>query len=147
MSIWIQWNHFRKSVFDMLRPIWVANLDIMVDNVRYLHDDSDEHQQSYFANFPDKPNQSQFGDKSTNECGDIYTTTNCRTCNGTKPNCYCNYPSNNRNYGKYYDDVGYRDSTRSTEGKRNSTWVWDCYEYSVIEPGLQHAARTNERIY
>ena len=146
MSIRLYWNTYGKPILDMLRPIWFANLDIMVDNVRYLYDDGDEYQQSYFTNFPDKPNQSQFGDKSTNECGDNYTTTNCRTCNGTKPNCYCNYPINNRNHVKYYDDVGYRDSNRSTKGKRNSTWVWDCYEYAATESRVQHATTTNRRI-
>ena len=138
MPSWLHWINNRVKNFDMLGSVWFDNLDIMVNNVRYLHDDEYEYQQPGEPYKSDQPNESKLGDKSANNnC----TDSACGICNGTRPNCYCNYPINNGDkweytkvrkhildsiddndklYSKlsntkYYDDVGYRESTRSTE--------------------------------
>ena len=132
MPGWLQWINNRVKNFDMLGSVWFANLDIMVNNVRYLHDDEYEYQQPSEPYKSDQSNESKQCDKSANNnC----TDSTCGTCNGTRPNCYCNFPTN-RKHGynthnkngikwgdictkpryKYYDDIGYRESTRSTEG-------------------------------
>jgi hypothetical protein len=137
MSGWVQWIYNRIKNLDMLGPIWFANLDCLVNNVRYLHDDSYEYKQPSEPYFTDKSNESELGNKSAN-AGNDYATSHCGTCHGTRPNCYCNFPThridghnvnrvsrkNGVKWGdictkpryKYYDDVGYRESTRNTEG-------------------------------
>ena len=128
MPSWLHWINNRIKNFDMLGSIWFANLDCLVNNVRYLHDDSDEYQQPNESYKSDQSDESKQCDKSANNnCADSA----CGICNGTRPNCYCNFPTNrkhghnthnkNRNkWGdicikprKYYDDIGYRESTRN----------------------------------
>lgn len=132
MPSWLQWINNRVKNLDMLGSIWFANLDCLVNNVQYLYDDSDEHQQSDITDKSCKSNESKQCNKSaSHNCA----TSTCGICNGTRPNCYCKFPTNgkhghnarNKNgikWGdictkpryKYYDDVGYRESTRSTQG-------------------------------
>jgi len=101
MSSGLQWIDYTKSFFELCRSIFYANLDILVDNIRYLHDDSYEYKQPSEPYKPYKSNKSKLGDKSTNE-----DSANCGICNGTRPNCYCNLPISRSK--RYYDDIGYR---------------------------------------
>ena len=127
----------------MLGSIWFANLDIMVNNVRYLHDDEYEYQQPSEPYKPDQSNESKQCDKSaSHNC----SSTPNRTCNCAGSKCATDGESghyfgsntkweytkirkhiwdsindNDKLYSKlsntkYYDDVGYRKSTRNTEG-------------------------------
>ena len=140
MPSWLYWINNRIKNFDMFGSIWFANLDCLVDNVKYLHDDGDEYQQPSEPYKPSESNESKLGDKSANHnCA----TSDCGICNGTRPNCYCNFPTHGKHghyFGshtakhfdnsineynelynklsstKYYDDVGYRESTRNTKG-------------------------------
>ena len=45
----------------MLRSVWFANLDLLVDNIRYLQDDDYEYQQPSESYKSDKPDQSKLG--------------------------------------------------------------------------------------
>ena len=143
MPSWLQWINNRVKNFDMLGSIWFANLDIMVNNVRYLHDDGDELEQSNIANKSNQSNKSKQCDKSaSHNC----SSTPNRTCNCAGSKCATDGESghyfgsntkweytkirkhiwdsindNDKLYSKlsntkYYDDVGYRESTRNTEG-------------------------------
>ena len=105
----------------MFRSVWFANLDCVVDNIRYLQDDSDKFKQSSIANQSNKSNESELSDKSANH----YCTHHpARTCNCTGHDCVDN-DGNTSYFGshskkrikwgdicikprKYYDDVGYR---------------------------------------
>jgi hypothetical protein len=150
----------------MLRSIWFANMDIMVDNIRYLHDDGDEHKQSDFSDFAHKPNESQFGDKSIHKC----TKHDNRYCNCTDT-CSDGYDDNDSddpivNIDHIYDVKRFFNehiyefdelhnklirqegcSEGYTEGKRDCSWVRNSYEYGAIESRLQHATTTNARIH
>jgi hypothetical protein len=84
MSSGLQWIDYTKPFFELLGSIWFANMDIMVDNVRYLHDDSDELKQPDIANKSDQSDESKLGDQQVNGT--------CGICHGTRPKCYCNYP-------------------------------------------------------
>jgi len=126
MSSWLRGFIARTKNFDMLRSVWFANLDFMVNNIRYLQDDGSERKQ---CDFTDKPNKSFESD--SHNCAHH----SARTCNCTGHDCIDN-DGNTSYFGsdsakhfndsvneynelytklKYYDDVGYRESTRNTE--------------------------------
>jgi len=166
MPSWVQWINSRIEKFYMLRSIWFANMDVMVDNIRYLHDDGDEHKQSDFSDFAHKPNESQFGDKSIHKC----TKHDNRYCNCTDT-CSDGYDDNDSddpivNIDHIYDVKRFFNehiyefdelhnklirqegcSEGYTEGKRDCSWVRNSYEYGAIESRLQHATTTNAGIY
>jgi len=166
MPSWVQRINSRIEKFYMLRSIWFANMDVMVDNIRYLHDDGDEHKQSDFSDFAHKPNESQFGDKSIHKC----TKHDNRYCNCTDT-CSDGYDDNDSddpivNIDHIYDVKRFfnehiyefdelhnklagqeRCSEGYTEGKRDCSWVRNSYEYGAIESRLQHATTTNARIH
>ena len=168
MPSWVQWINSRIEKFYMLRSIWFANMDVMVDNIRYLHDDGDEHKQSDFSDFAHKPNESQFGNKSIHKC----TKHDNRYCNCTDT-CSDGYDDNDSddpivNIDLIYDTKRFfnehiyefdelhnklagqercGEGHSYTEGKRDSTWVRDCYEHADAERWLQHATTTNARIH
>jgi hypothetical protein len=166
MPSWVQWINSRIEKFYMLRSIWFANMDVMVDNIRYLHDDGDEHKQSDFSDFAHKPNESQFGDKSIHKC----TKHDNRYCNCTDT-CSDGYDDNDSddpivNIDHIYDVKRFFNehiyefdelhnklirqegcSEGYTEGKRDCSWVRNSYEYGAIESRLQHATTTNARIH
>jgi hypothetical protein len=119
VSSGLQWYNNTKSFFNLLGSILYANMDCLVGNFRYLHDDSDELKQPNITDQSNQSNESELGDKQVNGA--------CGICNGTRPNCYCTYPIDNRSAKylndsieqhdelyrklsgtKYYDDVGYR---------------------------------------
>ena len=126
VSSGVQWYNNTKSFFNMLGSVWFSNLDIMVNNIRYLHDDGNKLEQPNIANKSDKSNESKQCDKSTNELNHNCTNDLCRICNGTGSDCANNDGDHNRvewDYVKirksiweqqstsskrYYDDVGYR---------------------------------------
>ena len=122
MPIWLRRIIARTEKFTMLRSIWFANMDCMVNIVQYLHDDSDEYKQSNIANQSDKSNESKQCDKSADHNCANHST---RTCNCTGHDCVDNDNRNTDYFGshskkrgkwndicikprKYYDDVGYR---------------------------------------
>ena len=140
MPSWLQWINNRVKNFDMLGSIWFANLDCLVNNVRYLHDDGDELEQPSESYKSDKSNESELGDKSaSHNC----SSTPNRTCNCAGSKCATDgesghyFGSNTKweytkirkhiwdsiddneqlykqlSNTKYYDDVGYRESTRN----------------------------------
>jgi len=97
MSNWLYWVHNRIKNFNMLGSIWYANLDIMVNNVRYVCDDSYEYKQPSESYKSDKPYESEFGYIQE------YNPNGCATCGcSTKP-CYCEYPIklNNNEYNEH----------------------------------------------
>ena len=136
MREWLRRIYSRTAKFDMFRSIWFANLDCLVNIVQYLHDDSDEYKQPNIANQSDQSNEPKQCNKSAD-----HNCANCGAgiSNGTGHDCYCNYPinRNSNHFGsnsakhfndsvneynelysklsntKYYDDVGYRESTRN----------------------------------
>ena len=129
MSSWLRGIIARTKNFNMFRSVWFANLDLMVDNIRYLQDDGDEHKQSNVANQSDKSNESKQCSEPSHNCAHHST----RTCNCAGHDCIDNDNGNTSYFGshskkrgkwndvctkprKYYDDVGYRESTRSTQG-------------------------------
>ena len=133
MREWLRGIIARTKKFDMFGSIWFANLDCMVDNIQYLQDDDRQCEQCGKSGESDKPIKSKQCDKSAS-----HTCTHCGAgiSNGTGYDCYCNYPinrnskhfsSNRKKRGswndvctkpryKYYDDVGYRESTRNPKG-------------------------------
>ena len=123
VSSGIQWYNNTKSFFNMFGSVWFSNLDIMVNNIRYLHDDGNKLEQPNIANKSDKSNESKLGSKSAeHNC----SGTPNRNCNCTGSDCANNDGDHNRvewDYVKirksiweqqsasskrYYDDVGYR---------------------------------------
>jgi hypothetical protein len=82
VSYRIYWDNYGKPILNLFGSIWFANLDILVNNVKYLHDDNDEYQQ---------PNES---------------------CESSQPNEPQQRDLTKR--VKYYDDIGYRDTTSTT---------------------------------
>lgn len=128
MSGWLRGVLTRTKGFNMLRSIWFANLDCLVGITKYLQDDSDKRKQSNIAYQSNKSNESELSDKSTSHnCANH----SARTCNCTGHDCVDN-DGNTSYFGshskkrvkwgdictkprKYYDDIGYRESARSTE--------------------------------
>ena len=128
MRSWVYWINTRTKNLDMLRSIWIANLECMVDLIEYVRDDSDEHQQSNVSDITHQSNESKLGDQSNHVCANHAN----RTCNCTGD---CDdhdrgailpkwdyvkirksiWESNQFGKTKYYDDVGYRESARHTE--------------------------------
>jgi hypothetical protein len=84
MSSGLQWIDYTKQIIDMFRSVFFANLECMVDHVRYLHDDDDEYQQPNVASESDQSNESKLGDQQIDST--------CGICHGNRSNCYCNYP-------------------------------------------------------
>ena len=131
MSSWIRRFITRAKNFNMFRSVWFANLDHLVGNIQYLQDDVDKPKQSGIANQSDKSNESKQCDKSADHNCANHST---RTCNCTGHDCVDNDNDTNTSYfgsnrkerikwndvctkpRKYYDDVGYRESARGTEG-------------------------------
>lgn len=129
MSSWIRGLFTRTKSFGMLRSIWFANLDCLVGITQYLQDDGDKLKQPNIANQSDKSNESELSNKSANHNCAHHST---RTCNCTGHDCIDN-DGNTSYFGshskkrikwgdictkprKYYDDIGYRESARGTEG-------------------------------
>ena len=127
MSSWIRRVIARTKSFTMLRSIWFANLDCMVGITQYLQDDSNKHKQCSKSCESDKPAESKQCGEPSHNC----THHSTRTCNCTGHDCvdndgntsYFGSHSKKRNTWsdictkprKYYDDVGYRESSRSTQ--------------------------------
>jgi hypothetical protein len=103
----------------------------MVNNIRYLQDDIDELKQPGIANQSDKSDEPKQCSEPSHNCAHH----SARTCNCTGHDCVDNDNDGNTSYFgsnrkerikwndvctkpryKYYDDVGYRESARSTEG-------------------------------
>jgi hypothetical protein len=78
---WLRRLFAGTKKFDMFRSVWFSNMDCVVNNIRYLQDDSYEYQQ------PSEPCESNQPVKS-------------EQCYLTK-------------HVKYYDDAGYRASSRN----------------------------------
>ena len=116
--------------FDLLGSVWFSNLDHLVGNIQYLQDDVDKPKQSGIANQSDKSNESEQRVESSHYCAHHPA----RTCNCTGHDCIDNDSTGNTSYFgsnrkerikwndvctkpryKYYDDVGFREGSRSTE--------------------------------
>ena len=138
MSSWLRGLLTRTKSFGMLRSIWFANLDNLVGITQYLQDDGNERKQSNIADQSYKSNESELSDKSASHNCAHHST---RTCNCTGHDCIDNDSTGNTSYfgshsakhfndsvndneqlyrklsnTKYYDDAGYRESSRGTEG-------------------------------
>jgi hypothetical protein len=129
MSSWLRGLLTRTKNFDMLRSIWFANLDCMVGITQYLQDDSDEPKQCGKSCKSNQSTESKQCGEPSHNCANHST----RTCNCTGHDCIDN-DGNTSYFGshskkrytwndictkpryKYYDDAGYRESTRSTQG-------------------------------
>ena len=169
MSTWIQWLNNRIKKFTMFRSIWFANLDIMVDNIKYLHDDGNEYQQSDFTDFAHKPNESQFGNKSIHQCS-VYANRVCNCTNGTCDDGYDDNDSDDpivnidRIYDtkRFFNDHIYEfnelhnkltgqerqcEGLSNTERERDSAWIRTCHEHATTELKLQSTTTTNSGIY
>jgi hypothetical protein len=131
MSGWIRRFITRAKNFDMFRSVWFSNLDCMVDNIRYLQDDGDERKQCSKSSESGKSVESKQCDQPSHHCANHST----RTCNCTGHDCIDNDSDGNTSYFgsnrkerikwndvctkpryKYYDDAGYRESSRGAEG-------------------------------
>lgn len=128
MREWIRRLCARAEKFTMLRSVWFANLDCMVNIVQYLQDDDRQRKQCGKSCQSDKPFEpKQCCESASHTC----TNHSTRTCNCTGHDCidndgntsYFGSHSKKRNTWsdictkprKYYDDVGYRESSRSTQ--------------------------------
>ena len=131
MSSWLRGLLTRTKSFTMFRSVWFANLDCLVGITQYLQDDGNERKQSNIADQSYKSNESELSNKSASHNCAHHST---RTCNCTGHDCVDNDNDTNTSYfgsnrkerikwndvctkpRKYYDDVGYRESSRGTEG-------------------------------
>lgn len=130
MREWFRRLCARAEKFTMLRSVWFANLDCMVNIVQYLQDDDRQRKQCGKSCQSDKPTESKQCCEPSHNC----TNHSTRTCNCTGHDCVDNDSDGNTSYFgsnrkkrkwgdictkpryKYYDDIGYRQSTRNTEG-------------------------------
>ena len=130
MREWIRRLCARAEKFTMLRSVWFANLDCMVNIVQYLQDDDRQCKQCSKSCQSDKPSESKQCCEPSHTC----TNHSTRTCNCTGHDCVDNDSDGNTSYfgsnrkerikwndvctkpRKYYDDVGYRESARGTKG-------------------------------
>ena len=127
MSSWLRGLLTRTKSFTMLRSIWFANLDCLVGITHYLQDDGNKHKQCGKSCESDKPTESKQCGEPSHTC----SSHSIRTCNCTGHDCvdndgntsYFGSHSKKRNTWsdictkprKYYDDVGYRESSRNTQ--------------------------------
>jgi hypothetical protein len=170
MSTWIQWLNNRIKKFDMLGSIWFANMDCLVGNFRYLHDDGYEYQQPSEPYKSDKPNESKFGDKQIHQCS-VYANRVCNCDDGTS--CDDGYDDNDSddpivNIDRIYDtkrffnDNIYQfdefhnkltgqerqcEGLSNTERERDSAWIRTCHEHATTELRIQSTTTTNSGIY
>jgi hypothetical protein len=136
MFTWLRRIISGTKNFDLLGSVWFSNLDHLVGNIQYLQDDVDKPKQSGIANQSDKPNESKQRTEPSHNCAHH----SARTCNCTGHDCIDNDNRNTSYFGsnsakhfddsvndneqlyrklsntKYYDDAGYRESSRGTEG-------------------------------
>ena len=131
MREWIRRFGTRTAKFNLFRSVWFANLDCMVNIVQYLQDDNRKHKQCSKSSESNKSSEPKQCCESTSHTCTNHST---RTCNCTGHDCVDNDNRNTSYFGshskkrvkwgdictkpryKYYDDVGYRESTRSTKG-------------------------------
>ena len=133
MFKWIRRVIARTKNFNMFRSVWFSNLDVLVDNIRYLQDDYKQCKQRSESCKPYQSVESKQRDQSSHYC----TNHSTRTCNCTGHDCIDNDSRNADYFGshcakhlndsaneynelyiklKYYDDIGYRQSVRSAKG-------------------------------
>ena len=167
MRNWVYWVNSRAKNFDMLRSIWFANMDCMVNNVQYLHDDSDEHKQSNVTNITDKPYEPKFSDKQIHQCS-IYANRICNCADGT--DCVDGYDSDDPivNVDRIYDtkrffnehiyefdelhnelarEEGCIKGCSDPEGKRDCTWLRNRNEHATFESRDESTTTTDSRIH
>ena len=97
LSSGIHWRHYAEQIISMFRSIWNANMECLVNNIKYVCDDGYEYQQPSESYKSDQSNESEFGYIQE------YNPNGCATCGcSTKP-CYCEYPIklNNNEYNEH----------------------------------------------
>ena len=139
MREWIRRLCARAAKFTMLRSVWFANLDCMVNIVQYLQDDDRQYKQCGKSCQSDKPFESeQCCESASHTC----TNHSARTCNCTGHDCIDNDSNRNTSYfgshgTKYYDDIGYR-------GKVSDVFNQHLYEFNELHNQLAGKERCTE---
>ena len=158
MRSWLRGLYTRTTSFDMLRSIWYANLDVMVDNIRYLQDDCGQYQQhceSCKSNQPIEPKQCDqsshhCANHSAGICGCTRYDNSHNNCGNTRNNNIYNELINSIDANWTIHDNNPKSSSyksRSTQRERLSTRLWDCIVNAISKCRLQYAARTTKRVH
>lgn len=150
MRSWIHWINTRAKNFDMLRSI----LD---SSVWFL--DSSYQQLCQVDGQSNKSNQS---DKST-QCDKSIESHQCTSHTNRACNCADGYCADSESASTYFGQGrsevsrNFNDSINEfhsiyprikdgdTKGKRDSAWVWDCYEYATPNTSIHNTEPTDHR--
>lgn len=162
MRSWIHWINTRAKNFDMLRSILDSSIWFLDSSYQQL------------CQVDGQSNESNQSDKSveSNKSIEPHQCTNHsnRSCN-CATGCCADSDNGNNYFGtargkvKYYDDIGYRGEVSrnfnenlnefhniyprikdgDTKVKRNSTWVWDCYEHATTDSSIHDTESTDHR--
>jgi hypothetical protein len=148
MRSWIHWINTRAKKLDMLRSILDTSVGFLDSSYQRL---CEVDRQSRESNQSDKSTQC---DKSTesHEC----TSHSNRSCNCADGQCAdsestSTYFGQRRSEvsGSFNDNEFYniyaRGKDGSAKGKRNSAWVWDCYEHATIDSSIHDTEPTDHR--
>lgn len=150
MRSWIHWINTRAKNFDMLRSILDSSVWFLDSSYQYLCQVDGQPNES------DKPCQSDKCDKSTesHEC----TSHSNRSCNCADGQCADSDANSNyfgaarsevsRNFNESLNEfhsIYPRIKDRDTKVKRNSAWVWDCYEHATIDSSIHNTESTDHR--
>ena len=150
MRSWIHWINTRAKNFDMLRSILDSSVWFLDSSYQQL------------CQVDGQSNESNQSDKST-QCDKSIESHQCtshtnRTCNCA--NGFCadsdasgdyfgqrrsevsgNFNANDNEFHNIYA----RGKDGAAKGKRNSAWVWDCYEHATIDSSIHDTEPTDHR--
>ena len=150
MRSWIHWLNTRAKNFDMLRSILDTSMGFLDSSYQLL------------CKVDGQSNESNQSDKST-QCDKSVESHQCtshsnRSCNCADGQCADSDTTGNyfgqgrseviRNFNdsiNEFHNIYARCQDGSAKGKRNSTWVWDCYEYATTNTSVHNTESTDHR--
>lgn len=147
MRSWVHWINTRAKNFDMFRSILDSSIWFLDSSYQQL------------CQVDGQPNESNQSDKST-QCDKSIESHQCTSHANRSCNCATGYCADSDNRGDYFGSHTIRHFNESlnefhniyprikdgdTEVKRNSAWVWDCYEYATPNTSIHNTESTDHR--
>lgn len=150
MRSWVYWINSRAKNFDLLGSILDSSiwfLDSSYQQLCQIYGQSNESDQS---NKPVESNKSVESHQCT-----THANRSCNCANG----CCADSDSNSNYFGATRSEVrrNFNESlnefhsiyprikNRDTKVKRNSAWVWDCYEHATTDTSIHNTESTDHR--
>ena len=150
MRSWIHWINTRAKNFDMLRSILDSSVWFLDSSYQQLCQVDGQPNESSKSDKPIESNKSV----ESHQC----TRHSNRSCNCASGQCADSDNGNNyfgqgrsevyRNFNdslNEFHSIYPRIKDRDTKVKRNSAWVWDCYEHATTDSSIHDTESTDHR--